>query len=139
MIFRNRKAPKYFSIIEWINSLYIHRLEFCDQWKEHITNTWIFNSLLFIKKENVQEYNQTGCREAHMMKNWESGQQSARNWYLPTTTQKLRSGPFSCLDVTRQWPWLAACLHSQKMLWTRSSLPDSLLTETVKHNFMKCY
>ena len=69
MIFRNWKALKCFLVIEWINSLYIHRLEFCDQRKEHITNTWIFNSLLFIKKENVQEYSQTGCREAHMMKN----------------------------------------------------------------------
>lgn len=25
------------------------------------------------------------------------------------------------------------------MLWTRTFLPDSLLTETVKHNFLKCY
>ena len=102
-------------------SVYIHRLEFCDQWKEHITDTWIFNSLHFIKKENVQEYNQTGCREAHMMKNWESGQESARNWYLPTTTQSLEVG-----RSPWQRPWLAACLHSEDAL--NQNLPPVFLT-----------
>lgn len=126
MIFKKWKVPKCFSVIEWINNL-------CTSigWNSVINerNTLLilgFNSLHFIKKENVQEYNQTGCREAHMMKNWESGQESARNWYLPTTTQKLRSGSFSSLDVTWQWPWLAACLRSEDAL--NENLPPGFLT-----------
>lgn len=56
-----------------------------------------------------------------MMKNWESGQESARNWYLPTTTQSLEVG-----HSPWQWPWLAACLHSEDAL--NQNLPPVFLT-----------